>query len=269
MIYTYITLSAIRGWAFFLLVAAAGCFTAEAMTPQEIWPQEAPAPEAGKLEARLAALDKASGSLPQTLLPALRFQKIFLQMISSAPPSAWRADIEKLSQAQGGDPIAQNVGEAARLWLARVEMQDLDRVLRGYYRKHVSFPDTLGRLGDDIPKNLRTDPWGKPWAYSPQAPRGFNRLAGQRYRLGPERFPQLSTFKEATGKRPPVSCSWKVVLRDMDGVKALEFRSLTVTTSVGMMQPGGRFEECVLMHIGEQWALMAARDQLFAIAFEK
>lgn len=265
---TYINFYIARVFA--LLLAVSG-LEAHAIAPLEIWPTEAQALDAGKLQAQLAVLDKAAGSLPKTLQPALQFQKVFLQMISTSAQSTWRADLEKLSQLSGGDPVAQGAGELAKVWLARVQMQDLGRLLRDYYRDHVNFPRMLGQVERDIPKNLRTDPWGKPWVYAPQAPKGFSRLAGQRYQLGPERFPQLSTFKEATGKRPPVSCSWKVILRDMGGggAKALEFRSLSATSSAGVIQPGGRFEGSVLLHIGEQWALMAQGDQLFAVAFER
>jgi hypothetical protein len=65
-------------------------------------------------------------------------------------------------------------------------------------------------------------------------------------------------------QKPP----WTIALRDISGSQALEFRSDRDGTQViTVVQPGGRVDDCVLVFIGDKWALMASVDQLFAVTF--
>lgn len=237
--------------------------SAGAATTPDLWPAQTQPLDTAALKTQLATLDAASRGLSASLLPAVQFQKVFVQMISGVPPAAWRVELERLAMLAGNDVVSQNVRELARVWLARVEMQELEPVLRKYYRMHVQFPDTLAQVEKDIPENLRRDPWGEPWVYKLRAPQGFTRQTTQRYQLGPARFQQLTTFREATTARQPRPHPWKISPRDIGGNKALEFRN----TSVAILQAGGTVGDCVLLFIGERWVLMAELDQLVALAF--
>jgi len=251
-------------WILLLLFAA----SLQAADLQDIWPAQVSPLKKEALALQLAALGSTVPRLPDTLEPALDFQKIFLQIISGVPASVWRADLEKLAVAPGGNPVVEGVREAARAWFARLQMADIDQALRLYYRAHVQFPATLAEIEGDLPQTLRKDPWGEPWIYKPLAPQGFERLAMQRYQLGPTRFPNLAPLPEALTRRKPETHSWTISLRDAAGKKALEFRSPEKGATVAIIEPGGKIDGCVLLYIGNNWALMAGVDDLFAVGMK-
>ena len=235
-----------------LLLALA--VSAAAGTPLEIWPD---VPAASQGEGMSAA------GISQPLLPAVRFQKTFLKILSGAKSTEWRAEMESFCNPPADTPLASGLREVARAWIARAQMEGIDALLRGYYRRNVSFPATLAELGP-LPPSLQKDPWGDAWSYSTLAPQGFSKLAAQRYQLGPANFPKLTTLAEAVHERRSHPHSWGITPRNVKGASALEFRG---KKSTSVIQPGGEIEGCRLLFIGDKWALMAGLDQLFAIEF--
>jgi len=177
--------------------------------------------------------------------------------------------MDKLAAAPGGDPVAEGVRDGARAWSARLQMADIGLALRLYYRNQVRFPATLSEIENNLPQNLRKDPWGEPWIYKPTAPQGFEHLATQRYQLGPTRYPNLTPLPEAATLRKPESHSWTISLPDAAGKKALEFRSPEKGAAVSIIQPGGKIDGCSLLYIGDNWALMAGDDRVFAVGINK
>jgi len=255
--------------ALVLAIGAAGFgYKVRAAAPQEIWPQQVSPLDKNALKAQTDLLDGAAADLPQPLAPALRFQKLFLRIMSGAPPAEWRDEVEKFANSTEKAPVESALVGISRAWLARLEMADIDPVLHTYYRHNVRFPATLDEVAADIPANLRKDPWGDRWIYKPAAPQGFERLDDQRYQLGPTRFPQLGNLTQAVRHRSVQIPSWTITLHDLAGSKALEFRSDRAGTPViTTIQPGGRVDDCILLFIGDKWALMAGMDQLFAVSF--
>jgi hypothetical protein len=252
----------------FAIVAAGFGFNSQAATPLEIWPQQFSSLDKNALKAQTDMLDSAAATLPQPVAPAVRFQRIFLRIISGAPASAWRDDVQKIASSTGKEPVESALAEISRAWLARLEMADIDVELHNYYRRNVRFPETLAEVEADIPANIRKDPWGDPWIYKPVAPQGFERLEDQRYQLGPTRFPQLGSLSQAVSHRAVQIPAWTISPRDISGSTALEFRSDRSGTSViTTVQAGGRVDDCILLFIGDHWALMAGVDQLFAVTF--
>jgi len=223
----------------------------------DLWPSKV---EPGELKTRLAV----PKNLPKELQPAVRFQKVFAAILNGEPLDDWRADLEALTKADPADPVAQGVSDVARVWQARVWMDDMDGVLKKYYQQHVAFPEKLDGLGNSLPETLRADPWGQPWVYSLRAPQGFARQTNQRYQLGPSRYPQLSTLAAALQNRRPPTASWKITAHDVAGTRSLQFTSATTSA---LIQPGGAVDGCVLLYIGSNWALLAAPDQLFSVPF--
>ncbi len=230
---------------------------ASAATLPELWPLQ---PNPAILSNQLAIAQ----AVPSALQPALQFQKMFCAILAGAPVSDWRADLEKFVRLTGDDPVMQGIREAARPWLARVWMEDLAAVMRNYYQRHVSFPDTLTALGKDLPQSLRVDPWGQPWVYSPHAPTGFAHQFNQRYQLGTTRSPHLSLLHDAITNRRPPAAGWKITPQDIGGARALQFQSVTANS---LIQPGGTVDGCVLMFAGDGWALLGGPDQLFTVTF--
>ena len=232
----------------------------------EVWPAQTQPLNETTLKFQLDALDTAVKNLPKKLLPALRFQRLYWQMISGAPQLAWRAELEQGARQEGDEPVVSAVRELSRVWLARAQMQEIDAVLLGYYRHNVTFPSSLDAVMKDI-SAAQKDPWGQPWVYKPLTPGGLKRHINQRYQIGPTRFPQLATFKDAIRKRTPPAAAWKITLRSIGGGTALEFRSTGAEQSVATLQPGGSVGGNMLVFIGDRWALMAALDQFFTVNF--
>ena len=233
--------------------ALAMSFPAMAANPLEIWPAVPAASHGEGIEAN---------GLPRQLLPAVSFQKLFLKILAGAKPADWRTEMEAFCNPSADTPIAAALGEVARAWIARAQMEEIDALLRGYYRRNVRFPAKLADLGP-LPPSLHKDPWGGTWRYSAIAPQGFSKLAGQRYQLGPACLPRLAPLSEAIRSRPPPH-GWSITPREVNGKPALEFRAEKLTA---VIQPGGSIEGCVLLFIGDRWALMAGPDQLFAVGF--
>ena len=228
-----------------------------AATLPGLWPL---IPNPPALSNQLAAVR----DLPPVLQPAAQFEKTFCALLAGAPPAAWLPDLERMARLTGDDPVTPSVSDAARTWLARVWMQDLDGVLRGYYRHHVSFPETLAALGKDLPESLQTDPWGQPWVYALRAPAGFERETNQRYQLGPTRNPRLSSLRDAVQNRRSPALTWQITPQEIAGTRSLQFKSATATA---LIQPGGTVAGYTLLFIGDGWALLAGPDQLFSVPF--
>lgn len=223
--------------------------------PADIWPSQVPWDPAS-LSRALGQIDANAASLPGEVRPAVEFEKVYLRILSGAGRDAWLADLRKSASGEGA------VGDAARVWLARVEMEEIDAVLRDYYAENVGFPASLEQA--KLPEGLRKDPWGGKWAYRTRAPDGFAGMSSQRYDLGPARFPKLTPLKEAVRTRPKER-DWKLSLRAIAGSNAVEFRLGGAAMPFATLEKGGKVQDCTLVFIGGNWALMAGPDQLFAL----
>ena len=74
----------------------------------------------------------------------------------------------------------------------------------------------------------------------------------------------MSGLSDAIKNRKPPATPWTITAQDVGGAKALQFKSKTASA---LIQPGGTVDGYTLLFIGDKWALMAAQDQLFTIAF--
>ncbi len=232
----------------------------------DIWPVQVPSPtDAAAYAKRIAALDAVTG-LPPELAPAIQYEKAFLRAVSRGPQAEWLPAMRAFAAATGSDPIVAGLRDVAKAWVARIEMQGVGTVLDTYYAQNVQYPATLAEVEKALPADLRADPWGQPWVYRPRAPQGFAKENRQRYQLGPTRFPELASLREATtGRNPFTPPVWKVVLRVVGENRALEFQSGGAV--VGVLSAGGTLDHYSLMYVGDHWALMTGPDQLFTIAF--
>ena len=240
---------------------------ARAASVTDLWPTQPAVASVEALDQRTAALEATLPALPAELAPAVRFEETFLRILARAPAADWQAQVRSFADAPGNDPVTVAVREAAKAWVARLQMEEIGKTLDAFYAQNVRFPATLAEVDRDIAKPLRQDPWGEPWTYSLHAPQGFARDTAQRYRLGPRRFPTLGTLREATAarRRPLTPPTWKVSLRVIGENRALEFSLGNAT--VGLVQAGGKIDAYTLAYVGDRWALMAGPDQLFTLAF--
>ncbi len=246
-----------------LLLCVSCHITLQAATPADLWKLQPIA--AADLNTRTNAFERDSASLPTALRPAVEFQKILLRIATGAPVAEWRPEIEKFAKPATDDPAAKALRELALCWETRARMQDIDHTLRQYYRQAVRFPDKLDEVRAEIPAGAKTDPWGEAWIYKLATPQGFSKMTGQRYQLGPTRHPQLSTLPEFLKSAAPSSRNWKATIRNVGGAKTLEIH--TPDGQAAVVQTGGRVADADVVFIGDNWALFADTERLFAISF--
>ena len=241
--------------------------TVAQVAPAELWPTQVPAPaEAGTLDVRLSALEKAAATLPAAVHPALQFEETFLRILAAVPETDWLRQIRAFTATTANDPVSLGVREVARVWLARTEMESIGTVLDQYFGENVRYPAAFSEVEKLLSADLRTDPWGDAWVYRPHAPKGFGGEARQRYQLGPKRFSSLGSLRDSIGGRQPFAVpTWKVTLQAATNNRALEFQQNGATK--GVIVAGGKIDDNTLLFIGDHWALMAATDQLFTIPF--
>ena len=233
----------------------------------DIWPAQVSAlADPSTLNQRIAALEAAGTTLPPELTPAIRFEEVYLRVLARTAESDWLPPMHALADAPGADAMTATLRDVAKAWVARVEMRSLATVLDNFYARNVRYPASLADVEHDLSNDLKVDPWGEAWAYHTHAPTGFSNETAQRYTLGPKRYPDLGTLKEATVDRPLfIPPAWKIVLRPVGASSALEFsRGASV---LALLQAGGKVDAYTLLYIGDRWALLAAPDQLFTVSF--
>jgi hypothetical protein len=238
-----------------LLLASVSFFPLSASTPQEFWPTGIPN---GNPDVPVVAAQSLE------LQEAIQFQGLFAKIFSGTHPSEWSAELKSFTATAKDDPVSQAIQQVALVWMARVEMKQIDGILKEYYGHKIRFPGTDEEFQSLLPASLSSDPWGRSWVYSTYAPEGFSGMAGQRYHLAPERFPKLATLDESLDGRQPIDFPYAITPRDAAGKQALEFRS---SGSLSVIEPGGKVGSFTLLYIGEKWALLAGIDQVFAVTF--
>lgn len=233
----------------------------------DVWPTQVPplADEAA-LNQRIAGLQAAAATLPPQLMPTLRFEEAFLRIMARVSETEWLPAVRALADAPGADPVTAATRDVARAWVARAAMRGIGVVLDDFYAKNVRFPMAFSEVDKDLPRDLKADPWGEPWSYRTHAPEGFGKQVLQRYTLGPKRYPQLGTLREATvGRQPFTPPAWKITQMRAGEGNALEFRAGGAV--LGLIQAGGRIDAYTLVYVGDRWALMAGPDQFFTVTF--
>lgn len=218
--------------------------------------------DATTLAAQSLAIDQAWTQLPPPARPAADFQKLLLRLRAGADPAACRAELEKYARVTESGGTGAGLRDLAKCWLARLAMREIDHALRQYYRHAVRFPEKLDEVKSSLPEWVKLDPWGEAWAYQPTAPAGFDTLQNQRYQLGPSIMPHLSPWDEAAAGNAAPGV-WKAVAREAAVNKAVELRSPEGKT--GIVQPGGRVGDGVVVFIGDGWVLLADSERLFVI----
>lgn len=217
----------------------------------------------GDEAARNAVINREIGGVPLALRPAADFEKILIRIYSGTPVTQWRGDLVAYIDKGGKTPVDAALRELALCWEARARMQEIDAVLRGYYKEEVRFPDELEALKSQIPESARTDPWGGVWQYKASAPAGFGKLANQRYQLTPARFPEMLPIK-ATIHAAPSGKGWTAALKK-GGTSDATVEIRAPQGGVALIQVGGQAGGATLAYIGDGWILLADSARLFTL----
>ena len=82
-------------------------------------------------------------------------------------------------------PLGRQLKHVARAWLARVQMEAIDKALREHYVKHVWYPEGLDELaaGKSLADRDLVDPWGKPFGYKAGRLKWAPKVPRQKYTL--------------------------------------------------------------------------------------
>lgn len=178
----------------FLFLLFAGSVFCSAQDAFELW-KSGPVPEAGKIA-------QFRSKVPPELRPVCDLTAAYVSAMKNAPSGEWLPAVQKVA-AQSGTSSA--VKEAALMWVARAQMEELGRLLMAYYRKKATYPASLAVIADSIPAELKSDPWGQPWQYQVTAPAHFPNLKGQSYKLEPSKYPGLQPLSglASSGFTPP------------------------------------------------------------------
>jgi hypothetical protein len=144
-------------------------------------------------------------------------------------------------------------------------MHAWDKILRSAYVRKGRFPNSLEALLKTAPEELRLDPWGGEWVYAPTAPPHSPHLVGQRYQLGPSRYPKLSTI-EAVAKSGPVGPSGKISFSSLVGVNSLQVRGGPQGLN-GNFQVGESFDGFTVLWLQKEAALLSGPDGFIPLEF--
>ncbi|MEK0445561.1 MAG: hypothetical protein RLZZ399_882 [Verrucomicrobiota bacterium] len=207
---------------------------------------------------------EAAGVSPD-MKPFVDFERILFRARAGEPVEAWRESLQpflKLSAERGKGAALK---ELALCWEARARMHAWDKILRSAYVRKGRFPNSLEALLKTAPEELRLDPWGGEWVYAPTAPPHSPHLVGQRYQLGPSRYPKLSTI-EAVAKSGPVGPSGKISFSSLVGVNSLQVRGGPQGLN-GNFQVGESFDGFTVLWLQKEAALLSGPDGFIPLEF--
>jgi hypothetical protein len=150
--------------------------------------------------------------VPAEALPALELEGLLSRARAGEDPHQWVPELKRFSGAEASKGTNAALKMVALCWEARAQVAEWDKLLRTVYRKKARFPERIDELLGTVPEVLRKDPWGEAWAYRATAPAHSPKLLGQRYQLGPSRFPELAPLEvlAKTGPlRPPAGVAFE------------------------------------------------------------
>ena len=229
----------------------------------------------GKIEVNLLGV-------PGEAQPALELERLLARARAGEDRQQWVPGLKRFSGVEAPKGAAAALKWVAQCWEARAQVLEWDALLRAAYRKKARFPDRLDDLLNTAPEALRKDPWGESWAYRPTAPAHSPKLVGQRYQLGPSKFPELVPL-DVPGKAPaPPRLPSGVVLEffslasgDLQGggsaVVSLKVKDNRTDMGqakrwTGAYQPGDRFGDFWVVWVQKGGVLLGHPDGFLAVA---
>jgi hypothetical protein len=220
--------------------------------------------------------------VPAEALPALELEGLLSRARAGEDPQQWLPGLKRFSDVEAPKGTAAALKMVALCWEARAQAAEWDKLLRLAYRKKARFPGRLDDLLGTAPEALRKDPWGEAWAYRATAPEHSPKLVGQRYQLGPSRFPELAPLEllaKTAPLRPPAGVSFEFLsINPGDGAaKGGEAAVLSLKVKdtrpaapqaqrwSGAYQVGDRFGDYWVVWIQRGGAILGHPDGLLAV----
>ena len=205
--------------------------------------------------------------LPLDIATALDFERILFKIRSAEKREDWRPQLSRFieTKAEKGTPAA--LRELALAWEARARILDVDAALREVYRKKGCFPDSVNAVITQLPEAVRRDPWGDAWAYAVTAPSRSPQLVGQRYAMGPQRYPRLSPMEEATREFPQPPQGATLAYSAIATVISLQIDLKNPQPSRAFKQVGDRFGSYWVLWLSREGALLSNTEGFVPVTF--
>ncbi len=170
-----------------------------------------------------------------------------------------------------GDPVHAAARELARAWLTRLDMEDVKRALKMYYRMEVRYPDALAQIATHprIPASDRppeSDRWGRKWAYKTLEFKSISGFRGQKYSIESPMLGDLSELDKALAV-PYADLIRLEAARVMGGagggsplVQFLRTGADAKSDAAVVIQRGSIVEGVFLAYVGERLVIVCDRQ---------
>ena len=183
--------------------------------------------------------------------------------------NAATAILETMASTGGKTPLATAVGEMARRWLTRLDLEKVKRGLQIVYRRDIKYPPSLNTL-KKLPRELLLplqDRWNVAWQYKAT---GYNKipgLDGQSYQLSCKKLGADSDLAEA------LACSYgvRITLRPIAiattsrGNQTVKFKNTDGKAETTLLSEGAQYNgitfaygglKLIMLTDGDHWLVL-------------
>jgi hypothetical protein len=206
--------------------------------------------------------------MPLEVAPALDFERILFRIRSGEKREDWGPQLSRFIEAKAEKGTSAALRELALAWEARAWIVDLDSALREVYRRKGCFPESVEGVLNQLPEAVRGDPWGDAWAYAVAAPSRSPQLVGQRYLLGPQRFPKLLSMEDAIRELPQPPQGATLAYSAIATVVSLQIDSKNPQPSRAFKQVGERFGAYWVLWLSREGALLSNTEGFVPVTFK-
>ena len=209
-----------------------------------------------------------AAGMPLDLAPVLDFERILFKIRSAEKKEDWRPQLARFIDAKAEKGTHAALRELALAWEARARILDLDSALREVYRRKGCFPESVEGVLNQLPEADRRDPWGDAWAYAVAAPARSPQLVGQRYVMGPQRYPRLSAMEDAVRELPQPPQGATLSYSAIATVISLQIDSKNPQPSRAFKQVGERFGAYWVLWLSREGALLSNTEGFVPVTFK-
>jgi hypothetical protein len=206
--------------------------------------------------------------LPLDLVPVVEFERILFKIRTGEKVEEWRAKLQRFTDAKAEKGVPAALRELALAWEARARMLEWDSVLRDSYRHKGRFPDSVDSLLPLMNDAVQKDPWGDAWVYAVTAPQRSPQLTGQRYVIGPQRYPNLSPLEDACRNTPQPPPGAVLAYSAIATVISLQIDSRIPQPSRAFKQLGERFGAYWVLWFSREGALLSNTEGFVPVTFK-
>jgi hypothetical protein len=206
--------------------------------------------------------------MPLEIAPALDFERVLFKIRSGEKREDWRPQLSRFIDSKAEKGTSAALRELALAWEARARIVDLDSVLRAVYRRKGCFPESVEAAMNQLPEAVKRDPWGDAWAYALAAPSKSPQLLGQRYVIGPQRYPKLLSMEDSVRELPQPPQGATLAYSAIATVISLQIDFKNPQPSRAFKQVGERFGAYWVLWLSREGALLSSTEGFVPVTFK-